>query len=50
MNQKSAKLIKKYAVKTGGKYRALKAEWDRLTADQRRRRRAAYRTVLKATT
>lgn len=47
MNQKTAKLIKKFSVKSGGKYRALKAEWDRLTAEQRRRRRALYRTAIK---
>lgn len=60
MNQKTAKLLKKYAttVKTdaSGKldakaaktlYRELKDEWDRLSADQRRKRRYAYSQAVK---
>ena len=46
MNQKTAKLLKRYArhVKSDAKeytalYKQLKNEWDRLTADQRRKRR-----------
>ena len=54
MNEKTAKLLKRVArhhetdakaVKT--LYKRLKDEWDRLTAEQRRKRRAVYSTLVK---
>jgi hypothetical protein len=61
MNQKTAKLLKRYAnqAKTdaNGKldskaaksfYKELKVEWDRLNAEQRRKRRNAYSEAVRA--
>lgn len=56
MNQKTAKLLKRVARHHESEpkaakalYKQLKDEWDRLTAEQRRKRRAAYRTTVKPT-
>lgn len=54
MNEKTAKLLKRVArhhesdaKAVKALYKRLKDEWDRLTADQRRKRRAAYGALVK---
>jgi hypothetical protein len=51
MNQKTAKLLQRVArhhqpQAYSALYKQLKAEWDRLTAEQRRKRRAVYRALV----
>ena len=58
MNQKTAKLLKRYANHVIGDpkknkeikslYKELKVEWDRLNAEQRRKRRNAYSEAVRA--
>ncbi len=40
MNTKTAKLLQRYATKTGQDYRAVKREWSALNSVQRSRKRA----------
>ncbi len=51
MNGHTARLLRRYAAKTKkskAEYRALKDLWDRLSAEERRRQRAAIVEALKA--
>jgi len=54
MNEKTAKLLSRYAKKTKGLtewkgfYKELKQDWDRLNAAQRRKRRHEYAEALRA--
>lgn len=47
MNEKTAKLINKYALAKGANSKALKREWNALTAKQRYERRQAMLQELK---
>jgi len=46
MNEKTAKLIKKYSAETGGNYTALKREWLTLDRAQRTDRRKEMKKAL----
>lgn len=55
MNEKTAKLLKRYATRTKSDpaeaksfYKELKQDWDRLNAAQRRKRRHDYTEALRA--
>ena len=55
MNEKTAKLLKRYATRTKSDpaeaksfYKELKQDWDRLNAAQRRKRRHEYTEALRA--
>ena len=47
MNEKTAKLLKKYADKTGSNVRDLKKSWQGLTAKERFQQRQSYLQELK---
>jgi len=42
MNQRTARLIRKYAAKSGGSFRQLKRAWNGLSHEDKTRRRAEY--------
>ena len=55
MNEKTAKLLKRYATKTKSDaaeaksfYKELKSDWDRLNAAQRRKLRHVYSEAVRA--
>lgn len=47
MNQKTAKLLNRYASETGANYKEVRRDWEQLNQKERAKRRAEMKLLLK---